>query len=581
MCVAMLEPDFFSHYDQLAKFAESLSGVANQLATATNSLQQAQSQLAQQQAALAHNVKETKINVDRIKCVSSHWFYGNTALQPQLWLRGGTKGKISRAEAKLAKFEEERPGLEAGIAQLQSVTLPPLQSEVNRLQALSNDKAGADNERAAMRERAVKSNPSPRLQYLNSTAEEWKVMLAFEQTNSSILKEVGKLCHQAHDKYNRALQDLQQANNANQAAIREHRREQREEGQDAQLAAQREAMDQQRRDRMMEQAARDADQAAGILTNAFAMVPAAVRQRYPAQCAQIGHVQVPLLSQTDFGNKMMEFFGGGAELFAEFNSGNKIRRNIAIVNQCKSVAHSQEQTVRALEAQLLRDADEARRQLQLTTQHLEAEKDQIMAALRNAMMHSGAFSQAAPAVPMAMMPAPPNMAMAAAYSPQMAAPPMATAEVYTPQMAALPIATAAAYTPQMAALPMATAEVYTPQMAAPPMAMAGVYPPMVMPAPQVAATMPVLPMGQAPIGAPQVQQDMAMQQDVAIMGQMMGQMATMQIGPMAQMSAMVQPQMVQQAMEQGQTAAMLPPQMAALPVATAEAYPPKEMPAPP
>ena len=159
---------------------------------------------------------------------------------------------------------------------------------------------------------------------------------------------------------------------------------------------------------MMEQAARDADQAAGILTNAFAMVPAAVRQRYPAQCAQIGHVQVPLLSQTDFGNKMMEFFGGGAELFAEFNSGNKIRRNMAIVNQCKSVAHSQEQTVRALEAQLLRDADEARRQLQLTTQHLEAEKDQIMAALRNAMMQG--FPQAAPAVPMTMMPAAPPAA---------------------------------------------------------------------------------------------------------------------------------------------------------------------------
>jgi len=374
-------------------------------------------------------------------------------------------------------------------------------------------------------------------------------MLAFEQANSSILKEVGKLCHQAHDKYNRALQDLQQANNANQAAIREHRREQREEGQDAQLAAQREAMDQQRRDRMMEQAARDADQAAGILTNAFAMVPAAVRQRYPAQCAQIGHVQVPLLSQTDFGNKMMEFFGGGAELFAEFNSGNKIRRNMAIVNQCKSVAHSQEQTVRALEAQLLRDADEARRQLQLTTQHLEAEKDQIMAALRNAMMQG--FPQAAPAVPMTMMPAAPPMAMAAAYTPQMAAPPMAMAEVYTPQMAALPMATAEAY------------------------------PPMVMPAPQVAAMMPVPPMAQAPIGAAQVQQDMAMQQEVAIMGQMMGQMATVQIGAMAQMSAMVQPQMAQQAMEQGHTAAKVPPQMAALPVATAEAHPPMMMPAPP
>ena len=102
---------------------------------------------------------------------------------------------------------------------------------------------------------------------------------------------------------------------------------------------------------------------------------------------------------------------------------------------------------------------------------------------------------------------------------------------------------------------------------------------MVMPAPQVAAMMPVPPMAQAPIGAAQVQQDMAMQQEVAIMGQMMGQMATVQIGAMAQMSAMVQPQMAQQAMEQGQTAAKVPPQMAALPVATAEAHPPMMMPA--
>ena len=116
---------------------------------------------------------------------------------------------------------------------------------------------------------------------------------------------------------------------------------------------------------------------------------------------------------------------------------------------------------------------------------------------------------------------------------------------------------------------------------APQMATAEAYPPMVMPAPQVAAMMPVPPMAQAPIGAAQVQQDMAMQQDVAIMGQMMGQMATVQIGAMAQMSAMVQPQMAQQAMEQGQTAAKVPPQMAALPVATAEAHPPMMMPAPP
>jgi hypothetical protein len=60
----MLEPDFFSRYDQLAKLAESLSGVASQLAAATNSLHQVQSQLAQQQAAHVHmSRKETKISL--------------------------------------------------------------------------------------------------------------------------------------------------------------------------------------------------------------------------------------------------------------------------------------------------------------------------------------------------------------------------------------------------------------------------------------------------------------------------------------------------------------------------------------
>ena len=596
---------FFSHYDQLAKFADSLSGVATQLATATNSLQQAQSRLAEGQAFLAHNVKETKILIDRIKCVSSHWFYGNTALQPQLWLRGGTEGKISRAEAKLAKFEEERPGLEAGIAQLQSPAgIAQLQDEVNRLQALSNDKAGADKERAAMRERAVKAHPSPRLQYLNSTAEEWKVNLAFEKANSSVLKEVGKLCHEAHDGYEKIISRLQKLQDEQQAAIREHGREQRKAGQDAQMAvphhehildltghkmitfscsvcrtsiskggrwyrcskcdfdaclgcvskysALREAMDQRDRDRVMEEAARILESLNNKLTKAFAMVPAAMRQHYPAQCAQIGHVQLPLLSQTDFGSRwkcvnpngvayrvtpsmeidtsvfggplygkllhgsiitaidrvvhkdgtiirnylqvvhkdgtmylpimkgdgtvLMEFFGGRGELMRWYTIAlNKIQSNIAIVNQCKSVAHSQVQTVRALEAQLLRDADEARRQLQLTTQHLEAEKDQIMAALRNAMMHGGGSPQAAPAVPMAMMPAASPMATAAAYTPQMASPAMAGA--YPPQMAAPPMAMAGAYPPQMASPPMAMAAAYPPQMAASPMATAAVYTP--------------------------------------------------------------------------------------------------------
>ena len=74
--------------------------------------------------------------------------------------------------------------------------------------------------------------------------------------------------------------------------------------------------------------------------------------------------------------------------------------------------------------------------------------------------------------------------------------------------------------------------------------------PMGMPVPPMAA--PAAPIVQVPIGAAQVQQDMAM------MGQMMGQMGigamgsmNQMMGAMGQMAAMVPPQMAQQAMAQG------------------------------
>ena len=68
--------------------------------------------------------------------------------------------------------------------------------------------------------------------------------------------------------------------------------------------------------------AAEADRGASILMRAFGMVPAQVRERYPAQCAALGNVEVPTLSQNSAGTKMMEFLGGGAALMAEWQSGD-------------------------------------------------------------------------------------------------------------------------------------------------------------------------------------------------------------------------------------------------------------------
>ena len=35
------------------------------------------------------------------------------------------------------------------------------------------------------------------------------------------------------------------------------------------------------------------------LANAFGMIPVAARERYPALCAELGHVSMPKLEQTD------------------------------------------------------------------------------------------------------------------------------------------------------------------------------------------------------------------------------------------------------------------------------------------
>ena len=222
MSQVVVDASFFAHYDSLAARSHSLQGVDAALQAAQASLHSAQAGLVQAKTELANNVEYAQEQRERIALVSEHWFFGNTALQPQLWLRGGTEGKIARAKAKLARCEEDKPGIETALAQLRDVALPPLQAEADRLSAASADKAAADRERSAMRERAVTSHPSPNLQQLWATAQGLQRVVAFELANAGVLHDVGNLCGKAADQYERALRDCRQASMANNMALAEH-----------------------------------------------------------------------------------------------------------------------------------------------------------------------------------------------------------------------------------------------------------------------------------------------------------------------------------------------------------------------
>ena len=94
-----------------------------------------------------------------------------------------------------------------------------------------------------------------------------------------------------------------------------------------------ESLEQQMRDRKVMEAQMEADRGASVLTQAFAQIPMAARQRYPGLCVELGTVQLPVLKQTnDFGTQMLQAFGGDmGDMIAEMQSGDKIRQNLAMM----------------------------------------------------------------------------------------------------------------------------------------------------------------------------------------------------------------------------------------------------------
>ena len=112
----VLSVDFFQFYDELDLDASSLEDASSALKEAKTQRDQLQRELSKLQKELRTLRAFVKEQKDRIGLVSTHWFYGTTLLQPQLWLRGGCKGKIERARIKLEKVEnQELPKLQSDI----------------------------------------------------------------------------------------------------------------------------------------------------------------------------------------------------------------------------------------------------------------------------------------------------------------------------------------------------------------------------------------------------------------------------------------------------------------------------------
>lgn len=125
----VLSEDFFRLYDNLARVAASKPSSQS----TWNQVKAQRDKVVHDRAILANevvrNLTFTKEQEERIELVSTHWFYGTTALQPQLWFRGGCPGKIDRAKKKLKDRKEELPKLMAALENIDTNILPPIEAQ--------------------------------------------------------------------------------------------------------------------------------------------------------------------------------------------------------------------------------------------------------------------------------------------------------------------------------------------------------------------------------------------------------------------------------------------------------------------
>lgn len=162
----VLTKEFFRYYESLGRDASELEDVRISLQRAKKEQDDVHSKLQCQQERLKSircSIEEEK---KRIELTSSHWFYGTTTLQPQLWLRGGCKGKVERARKKIVKAQEEDIPNTAVEIETCQIQLPDLQKITKEKSDQFKVSSNATSERRAMKDQAVLEYPSINLSQL-------------------------------------------------------------------------------------------------------------------------------------------------------------------------------------------------------------------------------------------------------------------------------------------------------------------------------------------------------------------------------------------------------------------------------
>jgi hypothetical protein len=206
-----ISSSFFAQYDALEEKALDVPRVRASLAQAQTALSVVQDEASKANKQVQDNAAFCKEQTSRIELVSKHWFYGTTALQPQLWLRGGCTGKVARAQTKLEKALQEAPSLARLQDELQNQQLPTLRIVVGERTAELDACVHAQAQRQAMKETVIAQNPSPHICELREESIRTKNQLSSVEKVLSQLNQAKTCRATAVQQLNQATKEIESA----------------------------------------------------------------------------------------------------------------------------------------------------------------------------------------------------------------------------------------------------------------------------------------------------------------------------------------------------------------------------------
>ena len=209
---------WFANFDGMTAEIDELHDITDRIAASHAIVEKTREWHKRETAAREKSDNFIKEQVDRIELVNSHWFFGSNMLQPQLWMRGGTQGKISRAQVKLDAARAAHPALVEAERLVREEKLPAHEEAERKLIALGERRIRLQGEREELRRAAIIAHPSEAMPMLQEQISREGTAVLETCDGADGLKKGGELCCKAVFHYTKAVKGAREARAAEKEA---------------------------------------------------------------------------------------------------------------------------------------------------------------------------------------------------------------------------------------------------------------------------------------------------------------------------------------------------------------------------